>query len=61
MLTRREILNQLKAMGVKEPSLLKIYLRDIEKYMETNYGIIIRKTKRQRDDLSDFRKDPIHP
>jgi hypothetical protein len=61
MLTRREILNQLRTQGVKEASLLKIYLRDIEKYMETNYGIVIIKGKRQKDDLLELRKDPVHP
>ena len=54
MLTRREVLIQLKTMGVKEVSLLKVYLRDIEKYMGTNYGIEIMKAKRQKADLPDF-------
>ena len=44
MLTRREVLDQLKRMGVKEPSQLKDYLRDFEKYMEINYGMKIMKT-----------------
>ncbi len=61
MLTRREILNQLKAMGIKEASLLKVYLRDIEKYMESNYGMVVGKTQRQKDERFDFRKDPFHP
>lgn len=50
MLTRREILDQLKRMGVKEPSLLKIYLKDFENYMQINYGLKIvttRKTKKK--------------
>jgi hypothetical protein len=61
MLTRREVLVQLKTLGVKEVSLLKLYLRDIEKYMETNYGMRILKGKRQKDDLTDFRNGYFHP
>jgi len=37
MLTRREVLAQLKRIGVKDPSLRKIYLLDFEKYIEKNY------------------------
>jgi hypothetical protein len=61
MLTRREVLVQLKTLGVKEVSLLKLYLRDIEKYMETNYGMRILKGKRQKDDLTGFRNGYFHP
>lgn len=61
MLTRREILDQLKAMGIKEASLLKVYLRDIEKYMESNYGMVVGKTQRQKDERFDFRKDHFPP
>jgi hypothetical protein len=59
MLTRREVLIQLKILGVREVSLLKLYLRDIEKYMETNYGMRI--VKRKKDELTDFRNDYFHP
>lgn len=38
MLTRHEILSELRRIGVKEPSMLKIYLKDFEHYMEINYG-----------------------
>ena len=41
MLTRREVIAQLKRIGIKEPSLRKIYLQDFEKYMERNYGLKI--------------------
>jgi hypothetical protein len=34
---------QLRKLGVKEPSLLKAYLRDFENYMKTNYGLDILK------------------
>ena len=61
LLTRREVLIQLKTLGVKEISLLKFYLRDFEKYMGTKYGIEITKTKRQKADLLDFRKDHFYP
>ncbi len=43
MLTRREVLNELKRIGVKDPSLLKIYLKDFEEYMERNYSLNIMK------------------
>ena len=38
MLTRQEILRELRRIGVKEPSMLKTYLKDFEHYMEINYG-----------------------
>ena len=41
MLTRREVLAQLKRIGVKDPSVRKIYLQNFEKYMEMNYGLKI--------------------
>jgi hypothetical protein len=41
MLTRREILAQLKRIGIEDSSLRKIYLQDFEKYMEMNYGLKI--------------------
>ena len=39
MLTRREILIQLKSAGVREWSLLKYHCRDFEKYMAIRYGL----------------------
>ncbi len=39
MLTRREILHELRRIGVKEVSLLKEYLEDFEHYWELNYGL----------------------
>jgi hypothetical protein len=50
MLTRYEILKELRRMGVKETSLLKAYLRDFENYIGTHYGLKIVKTKRKSDD-----------
>ena len=45
MLSRREILMQLRRLGVNEQSLLKAYLRDFEQYMKKNYGLeIIKKS-----------------
>ena len=38
MLTRQEILRELRRIGVKEPSMLKTHLQDFEHYMEINYG-----------------------
>jgi hypothetical protein len=48
MLTRREVIAQLKRIGVRDPSLRKIYLRDFEKYMEINYGLRIGKEEKIR-------------
>jgi hypothetical protein len=46
MLTRREVIAQLKRIGITEPSLRKIYLQDFEKYMEINYGLKIGQTEK---------------
>ncbi len=48
MLTRREVLVQLKRMGVEKPSTLKTYLRDFEKYIFINYGLNVIRTKEQQ-------------
>jgi hypothetical protein len=45
MLSRREILTQLRDMGVKQQSLLKEYLRDFERYMKENYGLEVAKKR----------------
>jgi hypothetical protein len=47
MLTRRDVLVELKRMGVKKPSLLKKYLRDFERYIGTSYDFQILKTKKR--------------
>jgi hypothetical protein len=39
MLTRREILRQLRDAGVREWSLLKRHCRDFESYMAFRYGL----------------------
>jgi len=49
MLTRRDILNELKRMGVRKPSLLKNYLRDFERYIGTYYDFKISKSKKTLD------------
>jgi len=41
MLTRREVLLQLKRVGVRETSQMKTHLRDFEKYMAENHGILV--------------------
>ena len=38
MLTRREILNELRRIGIKEPSRLETYLKDFELYVQVNHG-----------------------
>jgi hypothetical protein len=48
MLTRKEVLIQLKRIGANKPSSLKTYLRDFEKYMLQNYGLRILKTKKRK-------------
>jgi hypothetical protein len=49
MLTRRDILMELKRMGVRKPSLLKSYLRDFERYIGNHYSFEILKTKKRLD------------
>jgi len=51
MLTRRDILMELKRMGVRKPSLLKSYLRDFERYIGNHYSFEISKTKKTLDPL----------
>jgi hypothetical protein len=48
MLTRREVLIQLKRLGEKKQSYLKAYLRDFEYYMFANYGLNVVKTKKPK-------------
>ena len=43
MLSRRDVLIQLRTIGVRDQSLLKAYLRDFENYMKMNYGLEIKK------------------
>ena len=50
MLTRHDILKELRRMGVKDPSLLKAYLRDFENYIGAHYGLKIVRTKKKLDD-----------
>ena len=58
MLTRREVLLQLKRVGVTEVSQLKLYLRDFEKYMAETHGVFLRRQKtglvEQRGGASSF-------
>jgi hypothetical protein len=49
MVSRREVLRQLKTMGTKRQSTLKAYLRDFEKYMVLRYGLVVVKTKKQKN------------
>ena len=48
MLTRKEVLIQLKRMGADRQSYLKTFLRDFEKYMLQNYGLRLDKKKKGR-------------
>lgn len=38
MLTHREILSELRRIGIKDASMLKTYLKDFELYMQVNHG-----------------------
>ena len=54
MLTRREILSELRRIGIKEPSILKIYLKDFELYMQVNYGSSFGKMKGALQGITDL-------
>ena len=41
MLTRREVLLQLKRVGVIEASQMKVCLRDFEKYLAENHSVVM--------------------
>jgi len=41
MLTKNEVLKELRRVGVKDRILLKAYLKDFENYMITHYGLRI--------------------
>jgi hypothetical protein len=41
MLKRREVLLQLKRVGVIEASQMKVCLRDFEKYLAENHSVVI--------------------
>lgn len=41
MLTRNEVLKELRRMGVKDRRLLRVYLKDFENYMISYYGLKI--------------------
>jgi len=42
MLTRHEVLLQLKRVGVSEAAQMKTFLRDFEKYMAENHGVVVK-------------------
>jgi hypothetical protein len=50
MLTRRDILNELRRIGIKEPSLLNEYFEDIKHYLEINYGLKFSPTREQLEE-----------
>jgi hypothetical protein len=49
MLTRREVLNELRRIGIKDQSLLKEYFEDFEHYMEISYGLKIAPTRTESE------------
>lgn len=54
MLTRHEILSELRRIGVKEPSMLETYLKEFEHYMEINYGSEFDKRKEALQGITDL-------
>jgi len=52
MLTRRDVLTELKRMGVRKLSLLKSYARDFERYIGNHYSFEVSKTGKQLHPLS---------
>jgi len=48
MLTRKEVLIQLKRIGANKQSDLKTYLRDFEKYMLQKYGLSLDRKKNKK-------------
>jgi hypothetical protein len=48
MLTRKEVLIQLKRIGANKQSDLKTYLRDFEKYMLQKYGLRLDRKKNKK-------------
>ena len=46
MMTRRDVLNQMKRVGIKDLSLLKKSCREFENYMAVNYDYKIHKKER---------------
>jgi hypothetical protein len=47
MLTTREVLEELRRVGVKDRISLRAYLKEFEDYMITHYGVKILDTKRK--------------
>ena len=47
MLTGREILNELRRIGIKDPSSLKNYSREFEEYIAVNYAMKIIKERKK--------------
>ena len=52
-MTRREVLMELKRIGVTEPHLLKRYCRDFENYINASYSYKILKKERQAPQSAD--------
>ncbi len=48
MLTKDEVLTELKRLGVKETLRLELYLKDFEQYLESNHGLKLIDLKRPK-------------
>jgi len=58
MLTTKEVLEELRRVGVKDRISLRAYLKDFEAYMITHYGVKILDTKKKS---SAPRRQKHHP
>ncbi len=50
MLTRLEVMSELRRVGIKEPTQLKKYLEDFEQYMRINHGLKIESTNAESEE-----------
>jgi hypothetical protein len=58
MLTTKEVLEELRRVGVKDRISLRAYLEDFDDYMKTHYGVKILDTKKKSGTL---RPQKHHP
>jgi hypothetical protein len=58
MLTTKEVLEELRRLGVKDRNSLRAYLKDFEDYMITHYGVKILHTKRKTGTLRGQKHTP---
>jgi hypothetical protein len=59
MLTKREVLNELRRIGVKEASLLKEYFEDFEHYFRISHGLKIAATREESGGILEKTSPPF--